>query len=282
MVSRYLVISLLILLGGGCRSSKEFYRNTGTLKNISDTKLIKCTEEKYIPFDSIFFKKFHAEISLNGDKKSFKGNLFIQRDQSIVVSIFTLMNIELVRFRFQPYLVEIMDRTKKEYTKTNYRFLWNKFMIEMDYHMLESILLNELYTYPIGDDSKLDLKKYKHDRKEDVYTFQSIKKGRFARLYRKESVDGVILHEFSILPEVFKVNKSYIKDFGSNTTFNISYSNFTNVQTHLMPSQIEMAGNRDGYFFDLAITFSSIDISGSNSIGFKVSNKYKIKNLLND
>ncbi|MBI9061071.1 MAG: DUF4292 domain-containing protein [Marinilabiliaceae bacterium] len=281
-MSRLLKIGFLGLLLFGCRSSKEFYSNTGTLKNITDAKLIKNTEENYVPFNSVFFKKFHAEIVLNGDKKSFRGNMFIERDHSIVVSIYTLMNIELVRVRFQPDLVEIMDRTKKEYTKSDYRLLWKKFMVELDYHMLQDILLNELYAYPIGDNIRLDLKKYKHDRKANMYTFQSIKKGRFSRLYRKESTDGIILHEFSILPEVFKVSKSYIKDFGSNTSVNIEYDNFTQIQSSLMPNKIMINGNRDGDCFSLNIYFPTIDITGNNSIGFKVSKKYDVKDLLHE
>jgi len=282
VVNRLLTIGFLGLLLFGCRSSKEFYTNTGTLKNITDAKLIKNTEENNIPFDSIFFKKFHAEITLNGDKKSFKGNMFVQRDHSIVVSIYTLMNIELVRVRFQPDLVEIIDRTKKEYIRSDYRLLWEKFMVELDYHVLQDILLNELYAYPIGDNTRLDLKKYKHDRKVDVYTFQSIKKGRFSRLYRKESTDGIILHEFSILPDVFKVSKSYIKDFSSNTSINIEYNNFTQVQTYLMPNRIMIDGNRDGYSFSLKINFPTIDVTSNNSIGFKVSKKYDVKDLLHE
>lgn len=281
-MNKIFAICLLGLLLFGCRSSKEFYSNKGTLKNITDAKLIKSTEENYIPFDSIFFKKFHAEISLNGNTKSFKGNMFIHRDHSIVVSIYTLMNIELVRVRFQPGLVEVIDRTKKEYVKSDYRILWDKFMVELDYHILENILLNELYSYPIGDNVRLDLKKYKHDRKDDVYTFQSIKKGRFSRLYRKESTDGIILHEFSILPDVFKVSKSYIKDFGSNTSVSVEYDNFAEVQKYLMPSRIKIDGNRDGYFFKLNINFPNIDVEDTNSIGFKVSDKYDVKDLLNE
>jgi len=281
-VNKILTIAFFGLLLFGCRSSKEFYTNTGTLKNITDAKLIKSTEENYVPFDSIFFKKFHAEISLNGEQKSFKGNMFILRDHSIIVSIYTLMNIELVRMRFQPDLVEIIDRTKREYIKSDYGILWDKLMVEIDYDILEDILLNELYTYPIGDNVRLDLKKYKHDRKESVYTFQSIKNGRFSRLYRKESIDGVILHEFSILPEVFKISKSYIKDFGSNTAVNIEYDCFKEVQSHLMASKIKIMGNRDGYTFKLMLDFSTIDVSGSNSIGFKVSKKYEVKDLLHE
>jgi len=281
-VSRLLTIGLLGLLLFGCRSSKEFYTNTGTLKNITDAKLIKNTEENYVPFDSLFFKKFHAEIALNGDKKSFKGNMFIERDHSIVVSIYTLMNIELVRVRFQPGLVEIIDRTKKEYIRSDYRLLWDKFMVELDYHLLQDILLNELYAYPIGESIRLDLKKYKHDRKIDVYTFQSIKKGRFSRLYKKESTDGVILHEFSILPDVFKVSKSYIKDFGSNTSVTIEYNNFTQIERSLMANQLTINGNRNSYCFSLKIDFSTIDVTGNNSIGFKVSKKYDVKDLLHE
>lgn len=281
-MNRLLTIGFLGLLLFGCRSSKEFYTNSGTLKNITDAKLLKNTEEHYVPFDSIFFKKFHAEIVLNGDKKSFKGNMFILRDHSIVVSIYTLMNIELVRVRFQPDLVEIIDRTKKEYVRSDYRILWDKFMIELDYSVLQDILMNELYTYPIGENIRLDLKKYKHDRKDNMYTFQSIKKGRFSRLYRKESVSGFILHEFSILPEVFKVKNSFIKDFSSNTSLNIGYDNFTQVQKYLMPNRIMIDGNRDGYFFSLNINFPTIDVAGNNSIGFKVSKKYDVKDLLHE
>ena len=77
-------------------------RKEGQIRNITDAKLIKNTEQNYLDFNTLFFKRFLATVTINGESRNFKGNLFIRKDSSIIISIFPLMGIEIFRIKYIP------------------------------------------------------------------------------------------------------------------------------------------------------------------------------------
>ena len=274
-----IIFVFVILMATSCKTTQSFYNRKGELKNISDTKLVNSIEDNYQVYNSVFYKKFNAVVTFDGESKSFKGNLFLQKDSSIIVSINPLMGIELFRVKLSPERVEVIDRTKKKYAVGNYELLWNKFLVELDYYTIQNILLNELYTYPISDADERYIKRYKHYVSNDCYQLKSVKDGRINRIYRKEKGNDLVLHEFSVLPEIFKISKSYIRDFGVNSEIIITYKNFKVVNSHYMPTLTVIDGKRGSREFSMKINFDHIDINGDNSLGFKVSDRYDKINL---
>ncbi|TAJ11227.1 DUF4292 domain-containing protein [Marinilabiliaceae bacterium JC017] len=271
-------ILLGLLFFCGCKSHENIVvKRKGELKNIHDSKLIKATKSNFYEFESLFYKKFHAEISFNGEKNSFKGNLYINRNKEIIISIFPLMGIELFRFQLMPDSLLLMDRTKKTITYGDYSLLWNKLFVDMDFTTVQSVLTNSFFCYPMEDNIDDGIKKYKHYIRDDVYTLKSIKDGKFNRLYRKEGFDDVILHEFEIFPESFKIGRSYIRDFNSNSLIDIKYSFFKKFDERVIPTKIEIEGKQKGKKFNIAITFNQIEIDGDTRLKFKYSDKYTLK-----
>ncbi|TRX71660.1 DUF4292 domain-containing protein [Carboxylicivirga sp. M1479] len=271
---RKLVVVILALITlAGCKTSHVYYTKKGELRNISDSKLFSSVEEQYLDYESLFYKKFKADVELPNEDYSFKGNLYLLKDSSIVVSI--LMGIEWYRVRLTETGVEIIDRRKKTYTQGDYKLLWDKFMIELDYYTLQRIITNELFTYPISIDQDRFIKKYKHYCSNDLYQFQSVREGKYSRKYKKEKVDNILFHQFSILPEVFKISEVYIKDFGVNSQVKITYHHSLSDEKTLLPSVLDINGERGTEAFKLHIEFDNIEVNGTNSIGFKVSSKYK-------
>jgi len=275
----FLLFSVLLT---SCKSTQNFYNKKGELKNITDTKLINSVESNYASYNTIFYKKFKAEVTFKDDRKSFKGNLYLQKDSSIIVSINPLMGIELFRVKLSPNKVEIIDRTKKSYTVANYELLWKKFLIELDYFTIQKILTNEFYTYPISNTEERYIKRYKHYTSNEFYQLKSVKDGRIDRKYRREKTEELVLHEFSILPEIFKISKSYIRDFSVDSEVDINYDNFSVFNDSYIPALLRIKGRRGIEDFSMQIEFEHIELDSENSIGFKISSKYKKIDLIND
>lgn len=276
---KYLILIALLGFAVSCKTSKDFYNSKGELRNIPDAKLISGVSKNYLEYNAVFYKKFKAKVSFNGKTDSFKGNLYIQKDNSIVVSIIPLMGVELFRVKLSKDVVEIIDRPKKRYSYGDYKLLWDKFLIELNYNSLQSILTNKLFVYPLADNDYL--KRYKHYCSDGKYQLQSLKEGKFSRKYKKEKTENIIFHQFSILPEIFKISDVYIKDFSANSEITIKYSNFIEKDNTLVPTSLKIDGKRGLDNFSLSIIFENIDVNSQNSIGFKVSDKYKTLNLNN-
>jgi hypothetical protein len=148
-------------------------------------------------------------------------------------------------------------------------------MIDIDFITIQKILLNELYVYPIEKQYTSSLKKYKHGVGNKVYQLKSLKDGRLSRISRKDKYNNLILHEFNILPEVFKIERSYIKDFGSNSSIIMSYSDFIDTYGGLFATNLNIKGLRGSDTFKLVLDFDHVEFDGEGSIGFKISSKYK-------
>ena len=115
------VLACFVLIS--CKSTKEIYTDHADIKNISDNKLIKSVESNYLTFNSIYIKKYNADISINGSKRSFSGSLFIQRDSQVVMTVAPLLGIELFRAKISNDSVFLIDRTKREVHLGSYNFI---------------------------------------------------------------------------------------------------------------------------------------------------------------
>ena len=281
---RLLSILLIIITIFSCKSGNILIRKERKkeeLKNISDAKLVRYTEDNNLVYNTMFFKKFQADITINDKNKSFKGNLFIKKDSVIILSITPLMGIELFRIKFVQDSIFIIDRTKKNIDIVDYKYIWNKFFVDIDFNTIQNILLNQFYCYPASGIDEHCIKKFKHYLRNDLYVLQSIKSNKFSRYSRRNNFKELIYHEFDIAPDIFRISKSYIKDFESNMSLTINYKKFVVLNEFVFPSVISLDGSRDGNIFKINIKFNGIDIDGVSKLSFKYNtDRYSIDNRI--
>ncbi len=91
----------------------------------------------------------------------------------------------------------------------------------------------------------------------------------------------MIYHEFDIAPDIFRITKSYIKDFEANMSLNLDYKDFVVLEEYVFPSVIFIKGNRNGNVFSINIKFNALELDGVSKMSFKYNaEKYKISNLI--
>ncbi len=264
---------LILLVGYSCKSSEVL--TSGNVTNISDIKLRNQLLQQALNYNKLYSKK--ASITFNdGNKKtSFKGSYVIQKDSIIIVSVIALMGIEVVRAQFTPDSVIILDKHNKKAILTNYSFFYDKFDMDIDFFMLQQILTNGPFVYPADDDLISDLKKYKHDIKDDYYTFSTVKHRRYNRLNKRQKND-VVTHQMAIYPDLFRIKDHYIKDFGNNRTVEIQYNSLKKFSSTIFPQFIKVDASQGSKQFNLDIETNYIEINDGGSLHFKVPSSYEI------
>ncbi len=287
ILSRYngsLVFSLLLIfLFFSCKSGSILVkkeRRKGEIRNVSDAKLIKNTENNNIQFNTLLFKKFQAEININDNKKSFKANLYVIKDSVIIVSVLPVMGIEIFRIKFVKDSIFILDRAKKKIDIVSYNYLWNKFFVDIDFTSIQNILLNQFYCYPASSIEHNCIKKFKHYIRKNQYVLQSIKNGKYSRISKRNNYNKIIYHEFEIAPDIFKITKSYIRDFESNMALTLDYKEFVLLEDYIFPSVFSINSSKDGSIFSINIKFKDIELDEISKMSFKYnSDKYKIEHI---
>lgn len=268
---KYLLLLLVTLSIYSCRTSKFFYSEHDEIKNISDSRLLKSVESNYLVYNNIYVKKFNADVTLNGSRKSFSGSLFFQRDSHMVMTVAPLLGIELFRAKLQKDSVFLIDRTKRSVYAGSYDLIEKTTHIDVNFSILQAIFTNEMFIVNENINEQAALKRFKHYITDSGYLFNSVKLNRINRLGRSSN----IIQSFEILPGIFKINQSSILDLDNHSEVIIKYSELIKVGDVWFPSKIEIKGSRGGQKFDASISFISIDIDSKNRLGFQKPSNYK-------
>lgn len=263
-----LVFSIFI---SSCRSSKDVYRDRDEIKNISDTRLLKSVESNYLVYNSLYIKKFNAEVTINGARKAFSGSLFLQRDSHLIMTVTPLLGIELFRAKLEKDSVFLIDRTKKNIHKGTYDLIEKNTYLDVNFNILQSIFTNEFFVVNDNVPEQMALKRFKHYTSEKGYLFNSVKLNRTNRGGRINN----IIQSFEILPGVYKINKSVIQDIENQTSMIIQYSELIKVGEVWFPSKMEITGSKGNQKFEVSISFNSIDIDSNNRLSFHKPSNYK-------
>jgi len=188
----------------------------------------------------------------------------MRRDSIIWISA-TYFSVEVARFLFTPDSVMFMDRKKKQYFVGDVAYLNEKFDLDVDFKIVQSLVLgnsveleehgklhagvdNDLYF--ITSTRKRKMKKDKHTRKEEV----------------------VISHWIS--PDNFKISKFLVHDFKLNKSLETKYTEFETIDEVLIPSKLSLDIRAENDV-KVEVLYSKITLNKPLSFSFKIPSKYE-------
>ncbi len=267
---------IFILFFSACSSMKKV--EVKSIANIPDVKLRNLLRSNELKYDKIYLKKAGFTVQTNSDKKSFKGSIVIQRDSLIITSIFAPMGIELVRVKFDLDSIFVLDKHNKNVLKSDYNYFDRKYGVEIDFNMLQAMLTNTLFTYPLRNDFYEDLKKYKHTLSDSCYAFKSVKTKKIERKTKRNAND-LVVHEINIHPELFRIFDVFIKDFQNNQTLSVKYQKFTNFDGVLFPGFINLNASQGNSKIYINLKINSVEINDGGSLYFNIPKKYEERSL---
>lgn len=134
-MSKHIMLFLCgLLLLAGCK--KETVPTTAS----ATTASVGAINVSNLDFTYLSSK---GQITLNdkNDNLSSGVSIRIQKDSVIWVSVLPGLGIEAARMMLTQDSVYFMNRLKKEYTATDYRFLRDKLQVDVSFDVLQSIIL---------------------------------------------------------------------------------------------------------------------------------------------
>ncbi|WP_242916096.1 DUF4292 domain-containing protein [Pontibacter liquoris] len=134
MSNRLLSCLLAVLLLAGCK--KEAVPTTAA----TTTETVGNVTVSNLDFNYLTAK---SQISLDdkNEKLSSGISLRIKKDSVIWVSVQPGLGIEAARLMLTQDSVFVMNRLKKEYIATDYAYLRNRFLVDMNFEVLQALLL---------------------------------------------------------------------------------------------------------------------------------------------
>ena len=253
-----------------------FFASCSRKKNVESADIVSHTEVDSVykllndnKFEAEWFSaKFKGTYHRPDDNKMFNGQIRIRKDSLIWVSITAVMGIEVFRVEIEPDSLTFINRLEKTYITSSTDYLRKRVGVDVDFDMLESVILGNDFPYYQTDVFKLS------DRGEN-YLLSTISRSKIKK-HSGDVIKGsrILMQNILVDKETYKINKQTVKVVGDDRTkLRIQYDNFKMVQGQLFPHKIIIRYKEDNKTF-MEFNFSNIEIDNKLRFPFKISKKY--------
>jgi len=260
-----LLLLASIVFVQGCKTKRSIIRKP--LKEEGEAFLLQKMSESELNFD---FFNARCTISVVSDKKSksdFRGQIRIQKDSVIWLSLSPALGIEVARLMISQDSIWFINRIDKTYFKGDYDFINSFFQTTIDFDILQALLVGNDMTYYEDESFRAAI-----DAME--YRLGAAKRSKKKKQLLLEDSPNILIQNIWLNPDNFKITKVNLKEFGQeNKQLEMRYSHFSAVKNQLVPTELDMLLQSDKKI-RIGLHFSNIELDEPLSFPFKVPSKY--------
>lgn len=271
----YLQLFLIILIATGisaCTGSRKAVREP--IKEQGAEFLMEKLKEHELKFDQ-FSAKFNVTYDIDHKKTSVSGNLRIDYDSIIWISITPALGIEAVRFMLTPDSIKYINRLNNTYFVRDFVYINQLLNKTLDYDMAQAFL--------IGNDFSLyESNSFKASVDNQQYKLSTVNRRKIRRYVRRSEDDiSIPIQSIWLDAENFKISKVLLKEAERDSRkFDATYGEFTNLGGKLIPTNLDFKVETDDKKIRIQISYSKIQLDQELTFPFRIPESYtEIKEL---
>ena len=257
----YILALVMLFLVASCSS----------VKKVTEAKVVDgMTEAQY--FDAVLGQTAHwpaltakVALSLNWDGKSetkVTGTLRIKRDEVIQLSIAPFLGIEVARTEISPDGVLVIDRMNKRYVQVSFAELQSLVKMEWDFHLLQSLFLNELFLPGKGELNIRNLSDFRLEQLPSGVWLQAKKTKPLQYRFQTQAPEGTLVKSCIDVPST-----PYGLEWG--------YSEFKHYEGKEFPMQMNLLIEGAKHPVKADFKFSRLNLNSDWESRSEVSGKYE-------
>ena len=270
MIKRIKLFGFLIMLVfflGACKSHKNAQKNVDIKPQITEVdSVFKAMKSAEFQFDWLK-GKFSGLYQVDDRKQNFSGQFRMRKDSLIWCSI-TVMNIEVARIMVTPDTVKLLNRLNKTYFVSNLDYINAQLNTDIDFDMLQSLLLGN--DIPYYETDKFDL-----TNKNEIYQLSTIGRGKLKKYIKTDDdLSKVLIQKMNIDKNTNRIVQQNLRQLRNpNKKVIARYSEFQDVNG-LFPTEIEFkfVGVKD---IVINFNFNKLEKDIPLSFPFRVPSKYQ-------
>jgi len=232
---------------------------------------LKDHESKFQQFSA----KFNVTYQVDRKKTSVSGNLRIDYDSIIWISITPALGIEAVRFMLTPDSIKYINRLSNTYFLKDFVYINQLLNKTLDYDMAQAFL--------IGNDFSLyESNTFKASIENQQYKLSTVDRRKIRRYVRRSEDDiSIPIQSIWLDSESFKISKVLLKEAErDNRKFVATYGEFENVDGMLIPISLDFKVETDDKKINIKIIYSRIQLNQDQTYPFRIPDSYtEIKDL---
>lgn len=252
---------LLILILTSCSTSKNSLRNT-MIGGLSGTEYMEKVIE-WTPSRQNLTARTRLELNTGSASPiSVNANMRIRRGEIIRITVAPFLGIEVARIDITPEKILVIDRMNKRYVELGFGELSSLLNTELDFNILQSLILNEIF---IPGREKLS--------QSDAERFALSSYGNQAKLQVKGTKR--IGYSFFTSATDGRLEETVISLKGLPYSLHCRYTDFTMLGNDVFPQSVEMQSEGTDKKYSLSMKLSRIGTDSDWDAKSEVSSKYR-------
>jgi hypothetical protein len=219
---------------------------------LSANKVIENHYNNKLDFKTLYIKA-SARYEDDKQKQNVSADIRIKKDEKILVSI-RFLGITMAKALITPEEVKYYEVINGTYFEGNYESLSQWLGTELDFQKVQNMLLGK----PMDN---LENGNYKEEIANNLY-----------RLFAK---DSNIEKAFSFESERFLLKKQEISQFDKNRMVTVSYPNFQNIGSLILPTDMSILANQANKKTNIDIENKSVAVDESFNFPYSVPEGYE-------
>ena len=214
-----------------------------------------------------FSTRFSGTAQWEGRNQPISGNLRIQRNQAIYVSIAPVLGIEVARALITPDSVKIVNRLESTYYLGDLRLLNQMFGTDIDFQMLQALFLGNDFPHFRSDQFNLS--------QEGIY--HRLHAGRRMRTH---GGGQPINQALTLYPDNMRIRTNVILEERTGRALRADYRSYENISGKWIPNDLQiMFADQSNTPSSLSMTFSRTTINEPQRMQFSIPARYTPVNL---
>lgn len=260
-------LSLVFILGS-CKTSLNL-TNTTALKNIGAGEILKNLEDHNKKAEN-YSIKYNAKVRFLNKKHTLNGLIRIKTDSLIWISIGPSLGVELMRIVATKDSLKYINKTNNTYYIGNYDYLKNITKLNINYEILESIMISQLFVYNSDADVRQELQYSSID--SNLYVLRNYKEK--MRDYLKTDINSDFTQRVYIEPGTFQIQKVIVKDKKVNRNLTLDYRNYKEIDGYMVPEEITFNFNELNSLIQLTINYQKVSVNTEIKLPFRINKKF--------
>ncbi|HPE43325.1 MAG TPA: DUF4292 domain-containing protein [Bacteroidales bacterium] len=237
------------------------------LKEKGESFLLEKMAASELNFDWFSARCAVSVISDKKTKTDFRGQLRIQKDSVIWMSLSPALGIEVARLMITQDSIWFINRIEKNYFKGDYDFINSFFQTTIDFDILQALLLGNDMTHYEDDNFRAGI-----DAMD--YRLSATQRSKKKKMLQEEEVPNILVQNIWLNPDHYKITKVNLKEFGEeNKQLEVKYSRFGAVQDQLVPGLLEMLLQADRKL-QIKLQYNNISTDEALKFPFSIPSKY--------
>ena len=211
--------------------------------------------------------KISADTKNEKESNSFNVNLRIKKDSIIWMTISAVFGIEVARVLIAGDSVKFIDKFHSTYFKGDFKYINNMFNCELNFDILQSILVGNDFSY-----YENDVFKARSDGKD--YLLSTVGRRKLKKHLKENEAAKILIQDIWLSSENYKIVKVMMKDIKERQKLEIEYLDFKKLNEQLFPGEVKITLKAEKTLFDADLKYSSPELRDSMEFPFNISKKY--------